>query len=340
MKGIDEYTGIVNNRIDNLIKENSDKKCLKGFANHLKLNKSENTTYAYLQHIIDFLDKTNKDLSDIEYDDYITYENLFVECTSSYRVVIHSALKAFAGYLYLSNIVPTNCMERSKAPKSVQKISTIEKRENNYLNPEEVQVYLQHVDAGVGSHRALKRQEQWRNRDKAIIAMFLNTGMRCSALYKLDVNDIDFESRELRVKEKGKIQLYILNNNVVDVLKPWLEDREKLLGGIEEDALFISNQRRRMGLQAISNVTQKYGQNVKDIHLTPHKLRATFGTQVQAMTGDIYLTKEAMGHSNIATTELYIRGQGRASKQKASDAMQMLFGSVRREEDSSEANAI
>ena len=38
MKGIDEYTGIVNNRIDNLIKENSDKKCLKGFANHLKLN--------------------------------------------------------------------------------------------------------------------------------------------------------------------------------------------------------------------------------------------------------------------------------------------------------------
>lgn len=80
-----------------------------------------------------------------------------------------------------------------------------------------------------------------------------------------------------------------------------------------------------MSQQSISNVTQKYGNALKDINITPHKLRATFGTQLQAMTGDIYLTKEAMGHSNIATTELYVRGQERVSQQKASDAMQILF---------------
>lgn len=332
MKGIDEYTGKVNNRIDNIIAENPDIKCLKGFANHLKLNKSENTTYVYMRHIIDFLEKTNKKLDDLEYDDYITYENMFDDCTSSYRIVIHSALKSFATYLYLTNIAERNCMERSKAPKSVQKISTIEKREHNYLEPEEVQKYLMQIETGVGTKRAKEKQKTWKNRDKAIISMFLNTGMRCSALYKLDVSDINFDTRELRVKEKGKIQLYILNNNVIEALKPWLEDRTKILSGIEEDALFISNQKRRMSCQTISNITQKYGKGVKDIRLTPHKLRATFGTQVQAMTGDIYLTKEAMGHSNIRTTELYIRGQGKTSKKKASDAMQMLFGEVRKED--------
>ena len=133
-------------------------------------------------------------------------------------------------------------------------------------------------------------------------------------------------------KFSDEVTIFILNNNVIETLKPWLEDRTRILSGIEEDALFISNQKRRMSCQTISNITQKYGKGVKDIRLTPHKLRATFGTQVQAMTGDIYLTKEAMGHSNIHTTELYIRGQGKASKQKASDAMQMLFGEVRKED--------
>lgn len=240
MKGIDEYTQKTYNRIDNLLEQNKDRKYLKGFVNHLLQTKSENTTYRYLEHVINFIDSTNKKINDFEYDDYIQYENSFIECTSSYRIVKHSSLKAFSEYLFISGICQTNPMEHSKSPKASQSVKTIEKREKSYLTPEEVKVYMSRIEVGVGSHRAKERQKQWKTRDKAIITMLINTGMRCSALYKLDLSDIDFDNRELHVKEKGKARLYVLNNNVTNALKEWIIVRESILNGKKEEALFIS----------------------------------------------------------------------------------------------------
>lgn len=328
MKGIDQYTKMNNSRIDKIISENTTKSYLQGFVNHLKLTKSETTTCAYLKHIIDFMNYCgNKSLNELEYTDYISYENQFDSCTSSYRIVKHSALKAFSDYLYISKKNPVNVMEGVKAPKSRQSVDTIAKREQNYLNHDQTQILLSTVEAGIGSSRAKARQAEWRTRDIAIVTTLVNTGMRVSALYKMDVNDINFESHEILIKEKGKVQMYYLNEIVEETIKNWLVDRERLLDGVEEDALFISNRRQRMSLKTISDITTKYGEHVKEgVHLTPHKLRATFGTQVYAATGDVYLTQQAMGHSNANTTSIYIRGQKKESKIKAAQAMQAFCG--------------
>lgn len=328
MKGIEEYNKHNNNAIAVLLSNNESKNYLQGFANHLKLNKSETTTYNYLRHIIDFMDFcNNKPLSELEYSDYIAYENKYIEMTSSYRIVKHSALKAFSEYLFISKKNSIHVMDGIKAPKSVQSVETIEKRENNYLDYDQVQRLFTSVENGIGSHKARARQRDWETRDMAIIITLVNTGMRCSALYKLDVDDIDFETQEIRVKEKGKVQMYFLNDLVIDAIQKWLVDREQLLDGVEENALFISNQKHRMCIQAISNITQKYGEHIKSgVKLTPHKLRATFGTQVYKATGDLYLTQQAMGHSNTNTTAIYIRGQHKESKIKAAQAMQVFCG--------------
>lgn len=327
MKGLEEYTQNNLDMINNLIKKNKDKPYLAGLMVHLQINKSELTVYNYLQHIIDFMNSIdNKPLNEINYNDYIIYENKYINKTSSYRIVKHSALKAFSNYLYVSNANQVDVLENSKAPKMFTSIETLEKRENNYLNKDETEMYLATIKSGIGSSKAKSRQKDWQSRDFAIVTVLLNTGMRCSALYKLDVDDINFETQEFRIKEKGKIQMYYLNDNVIEALQAWLKDRQTLLGDIEEPALFISNQKRRMSLKTISDVTEKYGKNIKDIHLTPHKLRATFGTQVYAASGDLYLTKEAMGHSNTRTTEIYIRGQKKESKIKAAQYMQSFVG--------------
>lgn len=327
MKGLEVYTSKNNDLIDGLLLANNNRAYLKGYVNHLRLTKSELTIYNYLRHVIDFMNYNQKEVKDLGYDDYISYENNFVSCSSSYKIVKHSALKAFSEYLFITGMNKVNSMENVKAPKSVQSVESIEKRENNYLNPEEVHKLLRVVNVGTGNASARHKQAVWRTRDKAIIYTLLATGMRSSALYKLDVDDIDFTTGEILVKEKGKVQLHILDADTLDVIREWLVDREKFLEGKEESALFISNRRTRITQQAISNLCQKYGENVKDIHLTPHKLRATFGTQVYAATGDLYLTKEAMGHSNTRTTEIYIRGQKKASKEKASNVMHnMMFG--------------
>ena len=323
MKGIDQYTETNINNIRTLLENNKSKKYLQGFVNHLRLTKSETTTYNYVRHIIDFMDSIdNKALNEIKYDDYISYESKFLSYSSSYKIVKHSALKAFSEYLFITKKNKTNYMENVKAPKASQSVETIEKRENNYLDYDQVHRLFNQVEHGIGSHRARKRQKDWETRDMAIIVTLVNTGMRCSALYKLDVSDINFETHEIMVKEKGKVQMYYLNDLVIDAIQKWLVDREKLLDGVEEDALFISNQKQRMCIKAISNITQKYGRYIKEgVNLTPHKLRATFGTQVYAATGDLYLTQQAMGHSNANTTAIYIRGQKKASKIKAAEAM-------------------
>lgn len=327
MKGLEQYDKRNNHLIEGLLASNANRPYLNGFVNHLKLTKSELTTYNYLRHIIDFMDSNEKEMSELRYDDYISYESKFLSCSSSYKIVKHSALKAFSEYLFISGMNPINAMENVKAPKSTQSVEAVAKRENNYLNPEEVHNLLRVVAVGAGNANARHKQAAWRTRDKAIIYTLLATGMRSSALYKLDVDDINFTTGEIMVKEKGKVQLHILDADTLDIIRDWLVDREKFLEGKEESALFISNRRTRMTQQAISNLTQKYGENVKDIHLTPHKLRATFGTQVYAATGDLYLTQQAMGHSNANTTAIYIRGQKRASKEKASGVMhEMLFG--------------
>ena len=72
--------------------------------------------------------------------------------------------------------------------------------------------------------------------------MFLATGMRCSALIKLDMNNIDWKESSIVVIDKGnKVHKYILSSNVKKVLKEWTDKRELLLEEKTEEALFISN---------------------------------------------------------------------------------------------------
>ena len=72
----------------------------------------------------------------------------------------------------------------------------------------------------------------------------------------------------------------------------------------DEDALFLSTQRTRMSVQAIENMITKYADFVGTReHITPHKLRKTYGTELYNETGDIYLVARALGHESVNTTK-------------------------------------
>ena len=103
-----------------------------------------------------------------------------------------------------------------------------------------------------------------------------------------------------------------------------MDDRIKFLRDENELALFISNRGTRMDQRSIDRVVSKYAQDIEGKHITPHKLRATYGTQLYASTNDLYFVQSCMGHSNPKTTELYIRGQKDSSRKTASDIMSKL----------------
>lgn len=324
MNGNNIYENNYRNKISKLIKDNKDKTYLSGFAAFI--NKSSSTIFDYLSYIIAFINTIGKKVEDLELDDYTGYLYQMNDKSSSYKILIYSALKKFSLYLKASGKNNRDPMQYVERPRFSESETTKNKREIGYLNTREIHKYIENIDNGAGTHRAKARQENWKSRDKAIVLILLSTGMRCSALYKLNIDSINFEEQTLTTMDKGnKYRKFELSDELIKVIREWIKDREILLGDKEEDALFISNRRNRMTQYSISDVVNKYAYNISGKHITPHKLRATYGTQLYSKTGNLYMVQECMGHSNPKTTELYIRGQKNETSKTAADIMKNII---------------
>ena len=325
MNGKEIYEDKFKQRVDNIIKDNQDKPYLKGFYNYMGNSLSNSTKFNYIYFVVTFMNSNGKKVEELDFDDYTEFLAGISNATSSYQISVYSGLKKFAKYLVASRRTDYNPMDHIERPKFKEKEETIAKREKGYLEKKEIKKYISTVKSGVGSDRAKAKQEPWRERDLLIVLLFLNTGMRCSALFKLDVDSIDLENKILTVTDKGdKIKQSVLSDELIDHVKEWLKNREVLLDDKNENALFISNERKRMCQKSISRVVSKYAANIKGKNISPHKLRATYGTQLLEETGNIYFVQQCMGHSNPSTTELYIRGQKNGNESKASDIMSRL----------------
>lgn len=312
------------NLINNIINKNPDKYFLKGYYFYLVSNDLAYTSiYDYIRYIVNFIDYHKINVKELRLDHYTEFLMQIKEYTPAYQIGVYSSLKWFSKYLFINQFSNNDFMEHISSPKLKEKKETKERRENGVLNKDEIKRYVKTTKSGVGSKRAIARQKEWRERDLLIVMLFLNTGMRCSALYKLDVESINLNTRILTTIDKGdNTREFYLSDEIMELLQLWLNKRKELLMGIPESALFISNQRTRMDNSSISRVVKKYAQDIKNI--SPHKLRATFGTQLLAETGNLYLTQQSMGHSNPKTTEIYIRGRKNDDLKTTSNIMSRI----------------
>ena len=89
-------------------------------------------------------------------------------------------------------------------------------------------------------------------------------------------------------------------------LRTYIESSRKAVNPLpgHENALFLSTQRKRMGVQSVENMVKKYARQVTpNKKITPHKLRSTYGTALYKETGDIYLVADVLGHKDVNTTK-------------------------------------
>lgn len=302
----------------------------RGFVNFMN-DSSIRTKYNYLNHIVSFMDYTKKDPEILKFDDFnnymseISYKEDGSITSSSYQINIYSSLKKFSEYLYVSKKISENYMLYIKRPKAKESQETITKRENGYLSEKELKRYIRSVEIGATApHRV--QSVQWDVRDKAIVLTFLCTGIRNSALRMIDLEDINLKEKTLVVTDKGeKVRIFDIPDTVCEAIKEWLDYREKIMKGYDSNALFVSCRRRRMDTGTVLHIVKRYADDVIDgKNITPHKLRATYGTQLYNKTGDIYFVQECMGHSSPKVTELYIRGKKENTK-RAGDIMDKLL---------------
>lgn len=196
------------------------------------------------------------------------------------------------------------------------------------MNNQEVRDILYTIEnsAGTMSDRQRKAIEKTKYRDLAILTLMLNTGIRVSECNGLDISDVDLRANTLTIVRKGGGQdVLYFGGTVHDALSDYLEsDERKRIDPKEghEKAFFLSQQGKRLSVDAIENLVKKYAKiAVPNKKITPHKLRSTYGTALYRETGDIRLVADVLGHENINTTIDYYAAIEDEHKQEAANAV-------------------
>lgn len=156
-------------------------------------------------------------------------------------------------------------------------------------------------------------------RDKAILELLFSGGMRVSELCNLNRDQVNLERREFTVRGKGnKDRPIFISQSAADAIGEYLSSRSDNL-----KPLFLNNSRnvhknltdsngvdaseqRRLTPRSIQRIVSKYAQAAGITkHVTPHTLRHSFATDLLMNGADLRSVQSMLGHSNIATTQIY-----------------------------------
>lgn len=221
-----------------------------------------------------------------EYMDYLYRDR---QNHSAARARKCSSLKGFFDFLYskkhLINSNPIAQLEVPKRKKALPKYLTLEQS-------------IELLNAVEGKYK---------ERDYAILTLFLNCGLRVSEMAGLNYTDIR-NDKTMRVVGKGnKERVVYLNSACIDAINDYMKvrpvDEVK-----DKKALFISRNNRRMSVKTIQAMVYKYlakiGLDAQGYSC--HKLRHTAATLMYQHGGvDVRVLKEVLGHENLGTTEIY-----------------------------------
>ena len=161
------------------------------------------------------------------------------------------------------------------------------------------------------SERMLKSAEQMPEhemlRDYCIVTLFLNCGFRLAELVGMNVGDVDFYNRQIRVLGKGsKERIVYLNDACLASIQEYLQSREN--PPQEPDALFLSRNHRRISRRRVQQIVENTltASGLAGRGLSTHKLRHTAATLMyQHGHVDTLTLKEILGFKATATTEIY-----------------------------------
>ena len=213
-----------------------------------------------------------------------------------------SALRSFYNYYFKRQSI-------SKNPTLLVNMPKLHDKAIIRLDADEVAMLLDFVEEAGNklTGQALNYYKKTRERDLAILTLLLGTGIRVSELVGLDLTDVDFKNYGITVTRKGGNQMVVyFGDEVADALIDYIEGERSAITPLSghENALFLSTQKKRMGVQAVENMVKKYSRQVTpNKKITPHKLRSTYGTSLYKETGDIYLVADVLGHKDVNTTK-------------------------------------
>lgn len=303
------------------------------------INKEENPDFlnSFLDYSITILNKSPNSVKEYNYDlaMFLKFIKVHFQMTKEkdFKMIKINDLEIdtikkielddiYAFLAYLTNV------HRSKAATRARKVSTIRiffnyltvKKKLLDINPAQnletpkldkrIPKYLTLEDSKKLLNVASNEDNRNKERDYAIITLFLNCGMRLSELVTINIKDIIFSESKLNVIGKGnKERVIYLNKACVKAINEYLKVRPR--DGVKydsKDALFLSERRERISNRTVQHIVEKElkAAGLDTQKYSVHKLRHTAATLMyQYGNVDIRALQELLGHESISTTEIY-----------------------------------
>ena len=289
-----QYIATILNKSENTVKEyNYDlNHFLKFIMHHFKISNEENIKDINIKNMsIDTIKKIQ--LDDIHA--FLFYLTNTYHSKSATRARKVASIRVFFKYLTNKERIldkdPTIGLETPKQ----------EKRLPKYLSLENSQKLLETTKNEIG---------EFKERDFAIITLFLNCGMRLSELVGINIKNIDFSENKMTVIGKGnKERTIYLNKACINAINEYLKVRpHEGVKSDDRDALFLSKRKERISNRMVQEIVKReLAKSGLDINkYSTHKLRHTAATLMyQYGNVDIRALQVLLGHQNISTTQIY-----------------------------------
>ncbi len=200
-----------------------------------------------------------------------------------------SAIRSFYRYLLREEMISSNPVATTASPK-------LDRRLPSFLTIAEAKRLVESPDLS---------QPQGQ-RDRALLELLYASGMRVSELVSMNVEQINLDTKEIRVWGKGsKERIVLIGGPASRALSTYLsQGRPQLLGVKKNNALFVNRYGGRLPARRVQKILTKYARTL-DKRVHPHMLRHTFATHLLDGGADLRVVQELLGHAKLTSTQIY-----------------------------------
>lgn len=203
-----------------------------------------------------------------------------------------ASIKSFFLYLLKQGVVKDDCTEQLKPPK-------IEKKAPDILSVEEINQLLEQPSKSTPKEI----------RDKAMLELLYATGMRVSELISLKIEDVNLAMSYILCRDANKERVIPIENVARQALENYINDVRKNMCE-DSNYLFTNMKGQPMSRQGFWKLIKAYAVKAGiDKDITPHMIRHSFASHLVTNGADLKAVQEMLGHSDISTTQIYLKSR-------------------------------
>jgi integrase/recombinase XerC len=280
------------------------------FFDHLRYerNVSDHTLRNYRSDLAQFLDylapadrqSGKRNTPPVDQIDHITIREWLSRLHSAQKKKTSvarklAALRTFFQFLVREGVIELNPAKLVSTPR-------LEKKLPQHLSIEDAVKFIETPDT----------ETDLGKRDRAMLELMYATGVRVSELTKMDLSDVDFKNKLIRVTGKRRKERIVpFGDPASEALRTYLNARNRFLDNApvserEPEAVFLNYQGTRITTRSVGRMVDKYIRICAGMHdISPHALRHSFATHLLDSGADLRDIQELLGHARLSSTQIY-----------------------------------